>query len=277
VMPYRNLADGSKDNRPFNLYAYILPLDRHKAVKSFTLPNDPNVVVLAATLTGRTIQNHVNLSRMFNTGGIFDTGVTFSATGGLDGGGDGCTLPNGCADAYSAQQLGLSSGPFPRLIVNGELFGFGPVNAADCTTNCVQDVISLPGAPGATLRLPFGQQRPYTTMTLLATGVQGSHTGTVTVSYTNGTSETFNQTFSDWCNFGTNVNESIAVGRINRINSDGTLSGASCNLYSYTYALDPHRVLRSVTLTNTDQTSFSLVLSVTLQAADEGIWRREHR
>ncbi|MFZ0304526.1 MAG: S53 family peptidase [Terracidiphilus sp.] len=267
VMPYRNLADGTKDNRPFSLYAYIIPLDSHKVVSSLTLPNDPNVVVLAATLTGQTLQDPVNLSRQFNTGGIFNNGVTFSATGGMDGGGDGCTLPNGCADAYSAQQLGLSSGPFPHLIVNGALFGFGPVNIAGCTTDCVTDAISLPGAPGTTLRLRFDQQRPYTTMTLLGTGVQGSHTATVTVNYANGPSDTFNQTFSDWCNFGQNVNESVAVGGINRINSDGTLNGATCNLYSYTYALDPYRIVRSVTLANTDQTSFTFVLSVTFQAA----------
>jgi Pro-kumamolisin, activation domain len=267
VMPYRDLADGSKDNRPFNLYAYILALDSRKTVKSLTLPNDPNVVVLAATLTGLTLQDPVNLTRLFNTGGIFNNGVTFSSTAGLDGGGDGCTLPNGCADAYSAQQLGLSSGPFPFMIVKGTLFGFGRVNTADCTTDCIPDAISLPGGPGATLWLPFDELRPYTTMTLLGTGVQGSHTGSVTVNYTNGTSDTFNQTFSDWCNFGQNPNESIAVGGINRINSDGTFNGATCNLYSYTYALDPNRIVRSVTLTNTDQTSFSFVLSVTFEAA----------
>jgi len=266
VMPYRNLADGSKDNRPFNLYAYIFALDSRKTVKSVTLPNDPNVVVLAATLTRQNIQDQGNLSRLFNTGAIFSNGVTFSATGGMDGGGDGCTLPNGCADAYSAQQLGLS-GPLPRLTVKGTLFGFGPVNTADCTTDCIPDAISLPSAPGATLWLPFGEQRPYTTMTLLGTGVQGSHTATVTVNYTNGTRDTFNQTFSDWCNFGANPNESVAVNGINRINSDGTLNGATCNLYSYTYALDPNRAVRSVTFTNTDQTSYSFVLSVTFQAA----------
>jgi hypothetical protein len=241
------------------------------------LPNDPNVVVLAATLTGQTAQDQVNLSRAFNTGSIFNNGVTFSATGGMDGGGDGCTLADGCADAYSAQQLGLTSGAFPYLTVSGTDFGFGPVNTADCTTNCVPDAISLSGAPGTTLAVPWNRQRPYTTMTLLGTGVQGSHTGTVTVNYTNGSSESFNQTFSDWCGFGANANESIAVGGINRINSDGTLNGATCNLYSYTYALDPHRVVRSVNLTNTDQTSFSFVLSVTLHAADGEIWPGNHR
>ncbi len=270
VMPYRNLANGAQDNRVFNLYAYIFPLDTHKLVKSVTLPNDPNVIVLAATVTGQMIESPVNLMREFNTGGIFNNGVTFSATGGMDGGGDGCTLANGCSDAYSAQQLGIS-GPLPQLTINGALFGFGAINGKDCTTNCVADMVALPGK-GATFAVPWYQQRPYTTMTLLGTGVQGSHTGTVTVNYAYGPSDTFQQTFSDWCSFGANANESIAVGGINRINSDGTLNGATCNLYSYTYALDPRRAVRSVTLTNTDQTSFSFVLSATFHSAAWGSW-----
>jgi hypothetical protein len=49
-MPYRNYADGSKDQRTFNLYAYQFRLNPARRVKSVTLPNDPNVVVLAATL-----------------------------------------------------------------------------------------------------------------------------------------------------------------------------------------------------------------------------------
>jgi hypothetical protein len=102
-------------------------------------------------------------------------------------------------------------------------------------------------------------------MAILGTGVQGSHTGTVTVKYTWGPAETFNQTFSDWCSYGRNANESVAVGGIERINSDGTLNGATCNLYAYTYALDPNRSVRSITLTNTDQTPYSFVLAVTLQ------------
>ncbi|MGB6688706.1 MAG: protease pro-enzyme activation domain-containing protein [Terracidiphilus sp.] len=275
VMPYRNLADGTKDNRPFNLYGYTFVLDSHKIVKSVTLPDDPQVVVLAATLTTQSLgdQALLDLSRKFNLAGIYDNGVTFPATGGMDGGGDGCTLPNGCADAYSAQQLGLSSTEPPRLTTKGIRFEFGPVNSNDCTTACVPDEIDLGPSPGAAIHVPFEKQRAYSTMTLLGTAVDGSHTGTVTVKYTNGSSETFNQTFSDWCSYGVNANESVAVGGIERINSDGTLNGVGCNLYAYTYALDPNRRVQSITLTNTDQTSESFVLAVTLQP-DEAERRR---
>jgi hypothetical protein len=139
------------------------------------------------------------------------------------------------------------------------------VNAADCTTGCLADEVDLGATPGSTVSLPAAERQEYTAMTLLGTAVDGSHTGTVTVKYTTGASETFNQTFSDWCSFGANANESVAVGGIERINSDGTLSGVSCNLYSYTYALDYNRKVESIKLTNTDGTNDSFVLAITLQ------------
>jgi hypothetical protein len=266
VMPYAN-HKGAQSPGPVNLYGYIFVLDSAKTVKSFTLPNNPDVVVLAATLTTQSLgtQTQVSLSSEYNLAGIYDNKVTFPATGGMDGGGDYCTLPNGCADGYSAQQLGLPSTTHPRLTSNGVRFTLGPVNTADCTTACVSDEVSLGRSPGVTITLPPGQQNAYTTMTMLGTGVQGSHTGAVTVTYTTGSPQKISQTFSDWCNFGSNVNESIAWGGIHRINSDGTLStGASCNLYAYTYALDPARTVQSITLTNTDGTHDALVLAITL-------------
>jgi|HubBroStandDraft_1064217.scaffolds.fasta_scaffold00297_10 hypothetical protein len=50
AMAYRNVSNGTEDNRTFNLYGYVFKLDNTKTVQSFTLPNNRNVVVLAATL-----------------------------------------------------------------------------------------------------------------------------------------------------------------------------------------------------------------------------------
>ena len=50
AMAYRNYEDGTEDPRTFNLYAYKFVLKSSKTVLSISLPNDPNVVVLAATL-----------------------------------------------------------------------------------------------------------------------------------------------------------------------------------------------------------------------------------
>jgi hypothetical protein len=49
-MPYRNLADGTKDPRPFYVYAYGFPLDGTKVLKSLTLPNNPNLRILGVTV-----------------------------------------------------------------------------------------------------------------------------------------------------------------------------------------------------------------------------------
>lgn len=49
-MPYRVMADGSRDERPFNVYAYGFTLDASKGLRSVTLPNNPNVRLLAASL-----------------------------------------------------------------------------------------------------------------------------------------------------------------------------------------------------------------------------------
>ena len=47
---YRDVDDGTKDKRTFSVYAYLLPLNNSKVVQSITLPNNPDVVILAATL-----------------------------------------------------------------------------------------------------------------------------------------------------------------------------------------------------------------------------------
>jgi hypothetical protein len=50
AMPYRNFDNGTKDRRTFSLYAYRFALNPAKVVQSISLPNDPHVLVLAATL-----------------------------------------------------------------------------------------------------------------------------------------------------------------------------------------------------------------------------------
>ncbi|HXM61875.1 MAG TPA: hypothetical protein VN950_13545, partial [Terriglobales bacterium] len=50
IMAYRNSANGTKDNRTFNLYEYRFVLNKAKTVETITLPNNADVVVLAATL-----------------------------------------------------------------------------------------------------------------------------------------------------------------------------------------------------------------------------------
>jgi len=108
-------------------------------------------------------------------------------------------------------------------------------------------------------------------MTMLGSGVQGGGTATVTVNYTTGAATVFTQTFSDWCNYQNNTNETIAVASMSRINSDGTLStGAQCNLYAYTYPLDPTRVVESVDLKNAVSNFQTIAFAITLTQGTAG-------
>lgn len=49
-MPYRNLGNGQKDNRTFNLYAYAFSINAGKTVKSLTCPDNPSVKIAAISL-----------------------------------------------------------------------------------------------------------------------------------------------------------------------------------------------------------------------------------
>ena len=51
TMPYRLLAIRSADNRTFYLYGYSFAINSAKTVKSISLPNNHNVVVLAVDVT----------------------------------------------------------------------------------------------------------------------------------------------------------------------------------------------------------------------------------
>jgi alpha-mannosidase len=50
-MPYRNAYNGTANGGSFHGYIYSFALDPAKTLRSFTLPNNPKVLVLAITLT----------------------------------------------------------------------------------------------------------------------------------------------------------------------------------------------------------------------------------
>jgi hypothetical protein len=208
----------------------------------------------------------------FNTAGIFTTGTKFLGTSGMDNGNNCTPTPpyTNCPDAYSSNQLGLSSDTPPTLTPASlnVPFTFGTVNTANCGPStsaiCTPNVVNLTTS-GVVITLPTADQVVYSTMIMLGTAVNGHHSGKITLTYTDSTTNVVTQTLSDWCGFGGNQYESIAVGGINRINSDGTLNGANCNLYAYTLPLDVTRSLQSITLTDNDGSGASFALAITLK------------
>jgi hypothetical protein len=252
------------------------------SVSSFFLPVTACIVALLFLAAPSHAQNvQVDLSstsalcggeQCFNVAGLFTTGTQFLGTTGMDNGNNCTPTPpyTNCPDAYSATQLGLSSATPPTLTPPSlnVLFNFGTVNTTNCgpstSTACTVDVVNFTTS-GVDITLPAAEQNIYSTMIMLGTGVNGHHATTITANYTSGSPTVFSQTLSDWCGFGGNTNESIAVGGINRINSDGTLNGASCNLYAYTLPLDFTRNLESITLKDADGSGDSFALAITLK------------
>lgn len=210
----------------------------------------------------------------FNTAGLFTTGTQFLGTSGMDNG-NNCTPTapyTNCPDAYSSTQLGLpSASPYTLTPASvGVPFTFGSVNTANCGPStspvlaCTDDVVNYTGG-GVTITIPTDEQTIYSTMIILGTAVNGHHSANVLATYTDTSTNSFALTLSDWCGFGGNNYESIAVGGINRINSNGTLNGASCNLYAYTLPLDVTKDLQSIKLTDTDGSGDSFALAITLK------------
>jgi hypothetical protein len=176
----------------------------------------------------------VSLSSAFNLNAAYTDGTTFPSTGGTDGVGS----------AYSSTLLGAS------LTWSGTSFNFGPAN-------------QLNGVRNATVTLPAGQ---FAILTLLGTGVNGDQLSqTVKVNYTDGTSSTFTQTFSNWLNASQNVaGQSIALTTTYRNKSTGVKDNRAFNLYAYTLSLTSTKTASSLVLPATNNV---IVLAATLRTS----------
>ena len=238
AMPYRNTATGTPDNRQFNLYGYSILLDTNKTIKSFTLPDNRNIVVFAATLSDLSLGNEINLASFYNATGIYTDGSTFPADGGLDGGGA----------AYSANLLQDPVRPGKDIVVGPSKFHLADAN--------VPNVVY---AAGQTIALPSGL---FSELKLLGTGVQGAEIDQpLTIHYTDGTSEKISQSFSDWSALGGYSNESLAITTAYRDYNDGSQDQQAFNVYLYTYKLNLPKRVKSITLPNNRDV---LILSMTL-------------
>ncbi len=214
---------------PVNVYGYVLPLNDSKTVQSITLPDNPDVVVLAMTLANT--PTAVSLTSAYNRNGIYNDGAA-DATGGFDGGGY----------AYSAQQLGSAQ------YWDSVQFKFGAAN--------VHDVVKC---AGQTLALPTNR---YTTLLLLAAGVDGNQLSQpFTVTYTDGTTTPIVQSVSDWVGVTPFSNQFVAVTMPYRLTSSGGVDASATHVYGYLFALNNTKIAQSLKLPNNASLN---VLAVTL-------------
>lgn len=219
----------------------------------------PTNVTVTGTATGSASQNTginlfanpavsggsgtpVDLSSAYNVYAFYTNAdeSAITATNSLDGVGY----------AFSANLL--NSG----IDFNGTQFTFGPANQSNAVYGT-----------GTSIALPAGI---FTTLQLLATGIEGNQASkTVTVTYTDNSTSTFTQSFSDWCSAlngngcvstGSNSGESVAVAMPYR-DSAGGPDDRVFYLYHYSFALNTNKTVQSVTLPDTRDV---VVLAATL-------------
>ncbi len=160
----------------------------------------------------------VDLSTAYNAKGIYADGQRYNS-GGLDNEGS----------AYSENLLGRSQ------TWKNVLFKLGAAGK-DCVVAC----------KGQTVALPAGD---YKSLWLFGTGIEGSQKAQkLTVTFTDGTTQTLTQGYSDWFVPKGFPGEVRAVKMPYRILGDGGKDNRPFYLYSYGFSLTPGKTLKSLEL-----------------------------
>jgi polygalacturonase len=170
------------------------------------------------------VSSQLQLSNAVNRAGITSDGAAFTGGG-----------ANGNGSAYSATTLGASLSP------GGYLFTFGAANA----TNAVS-------ATGQTLPVPTGLQATnYQALTFLGASVNGAQSNqTFVIHYSDSSTQTFQQNFSDWGTAQHYPGETIVSTMNHRNLANGTSQGISTLLYQYSFPLSANKTATGLTLPN---------------------------
>lgn len=165
-----------------------------------------------------TTSRQVSLGNYFNLAGIYTNGTKFYSGAGFDAAGN----------AYSANALGTS------ITAGGVTFTLGAANTKNVVRTAAQNVT-----------LPAGN---YRQLTFLGAATNGVQTGTLTVTYTDGTKQTFTQTFSDWCRGSQGEAVAKTMSYVDRY--DGTALTRTSYVYYYSLPLNAGKTVARVKLPN---------------------------
>jgi hypothetical protein len=159
----------------------------------------------------------VGTTTAYNVNGIYTDGQTFSETGGLDEDGN----------AYSHNLLGAS------VTWNGTTFTLGPTNNPSAWQNTV-------------VTLPSGS---YSTLSFLGNAVNGNLASqNFIVTYSDNSTTTYTQSVSDWFTPQYYAGESVAATTTYRDEYNGTKDPRTFLLYGYSFAINPKKTVKSLTL-----------------------------
>ncbi len=196
-----------------------------KAISTATLP-----VSITQTQTQVSLRSAANVTAYYNDGSLL------TLNNGLDGNGY----------AYSANQLGTT------ITSAGVKYNFGNANQNDAVS----------GTNGPTINLPNGN---YTNLEFLGTAVNGNQTGqTFTVKYTDGSTQLFTQSMSDWVASQGYTGETVAKNMPYRDTILGGQQNTPFNIYAYNFSINSSKTVASITLPNNSNISVEALTLVNL-------------
>ncbi len=210
-------TDGSTPG-PGSPVCSSLTLTANTTIKAIAVASGyNNSAILTGTYTitssGPTV---INLGAYYNIYGIGTVG-TNPKSGGFDN------------DSYDFNTATLGA----TATYQGLSFTLGTPNALDAISSQ-----TVPIASG-----------PYTQIFLLGAGVNGAQTNqSIVVTYTDGTTGTFTQNFSDWANPQKYTGETTVLSASNRIAPNGQTQTFGVNVFGYTLALAAGKTPASVKL-----------------------------
>ena len=155
AMAYRLLPNGAADVRPFYLYAYALPINNTKTVRSITLPSDANVEILAMTavaggLPAATVAAPANLVATSSSAGEVNLSWTAS-TGSVSG-------YNVYRGTTSGGESGttLNSVPLPATATSFQDSSVPASGTYDYVVRAISGSAASPNSNEAQITLPSG-------------------------------------------------------------------------------------------------------------------------
>ena len=220
---YRDTASGGTQQFTNRIYGYSYTIPAGKTLASITLPTNQNVRLLDIQMSTAT---SVDLSSAYTSWGIANGSTQVANKQGFDGGGY----------YYYSGNLG------PLVAWSGATFNFGTVpTSSKGGNNFVQ-------AKGQTIGLPQGN---YGWLYLAAAGANGSQQNQkLTLTFSDGSTATWTQSFSDWCSPSSFSGETIIQQQPNWVNQVGKVHSQTNYVYGYGYQIPEGKTLVSVTLPN---------------------------
>jgi hypothetical protein len=220
---YRDTASGGTNQTTNHVYGYSYTIPSGKALASITLPTNPNVRLLDIQMSNST---SVNLSNAYTSWGIANGNTQVANHQGFDGGG------------YYYYSGNLQS----QIAWSGATFYLGPVpNSKNGQNNFVQ-------GKGQTIDLPQGE---FGWLYFAGAAANGNQTNqAMTLTFSDGSTETWTQSFSDWCGPQNYPGESIIQMQPNWVNQVGNVHSQTNYVYGYAYQIPAGKTLVSVKLPN---------------------------